>query len=264
MIEAFTTWLVSWGAAPQTVRVKAVTIRAAIRVWGDPLSVDRATIERWLANPAWSAWTRAAYFSHARSFFAWLVETGQRASDPMAGMRRPRYPRGRPRPLSSVEVTAVLAVATGPVRAWILLAMLAGLRVHEIAKIRGEDIDATSLYVVGKGGAQALIPTHPVLWDLAQEFPRTGYWFPSTRTRSGHRASTSITTRVSELFTSLGIEGSIHRCRHTYGTSLLANGANLRVVQELMRHASITTTQVYTAVPDEARIAAVASLKIPA
>ena len=56
------------------------------------------------------------------------------------------------------------------------------------------------------------------------------------------------------------IEGSHHRCRHTYGTSLLAAGANLRVVQELMRHESVTSTQIYTRVTADERREAVARL----
>ena len=59
---------------------------------------------------------------------------------------------------------------------------------------------------------------------------------------------------------SRGIEGSHHRCRHAYGTALLASGANLRVVQELMRHESVTSTQMYTRVTDDERRRAVERL----
>jgi len=65
---------------------------------------------------------------------------------------------------------------------------------------------------------------------------------------------------TSRLFAANGIEGSIHRCRHTYATQLLRAGVNIRVVQELMRHASLTPTQIYTAVDEDERRDAITRL----
>jgi site-specific recombinase XerD len=137
------------------------------------------------------------------------------------------------------------------VGAWLTLALYAGLRAHEIAKIRGEDVTEDTIYVRGKGGVDAQIPTHPVVWALALDRPRTGWWFPSSASTLGHVRSTSVSTETTKLFTANGIEGSIHRCRHTYATQLLRAGANIRVVQELMRHKSLSSTQIYTAVDEE-------------
>jgi len=63
----------------------------------------------------------------------------------------------------------------------------------------------------------------------------------------------TISTVTSRLFAANGIEGSIHRCRHTYATALLRSGVNIRVVQELMRHSSLASTQRYTAVDEDER-----------
>lgn len=62
-----------------------------------------------------------------------------------------------------------------------------------------------------------------------------------------------VSTRTTRLFAANGIEGSIHRCRHTYATRLLRAGVNIRVVQELMRHKSLASTQIYTAVDEVER-----------
>lgn len=171
-------------------------------------------------------------------------------------MRRPKAGRNLPRPLTDVQVREVLDTATGRTRAYVLLGLLAGLRAHEVAKIAGQDVSRESIYVLGKGGQSAYVPTHPVLWELAQEYPQRGWWFPSPRT-DGPVTPSAVSLAVGKLFRRLGIEGSHHRLRHTYGTRLLRAGANVRVVQTLMRHESLMSTQVYTAVTDDERSEAI-------
>lgn len=263
-LQEFSDWLASWGASKNTIRDKLVVVGAGLRDWGPPEHVEQRDIELWLANPAYSPWTRATYYSHARSYFGWLHQSGRILSDPMATMRRPKCPKGRPRPLSADEQQLVLSGASGDLLTWVSLAMYAGLRVHEVAKIQGADVDSDALYVVGKGGQSAILPTHPVIWELAQTYPRSGYWFPSARTASGHRTSTGITGVVSSYFGSLGITGSLHRCRHSYGTNLIRGGANIRVVQTLLRHSSLATTALYTAVDEDERTEAIRRLSRPA
>lgn len=139
-----------------------------------------------------------------------------------------------------------------------MLGYLAGLRAHEIAKVHGRDIDEQRLRVLGKGGFDATIPTHPVLWELVQHYPRDEYWFPSPY--GPHIVASTVTTAVRTLFRALGIAGASHRARHTYGTTLLRGGANLRVVQELMRHQSLATTALYLGVDEDERQHAIRSI----
>lgn len=258
-LGAFAGWLRSWGAAQTTITARTGVLAAVLERW-HPITVTSMELAAWLGNPEWSAWTRETYFSHLRSLFDWLRITGQRADDPTRDMRRPSAPRGKPRPLSPGQVRQVLDAATGDLRTWFLLGMLAGLRAHEIAKLRGEDVTESGLYVVGKGGQGAMLPTHSDLWALAQSYPRVGWWFPSPRAASGHVHAKQVTNKTTALFGSLGIEGSSHRARHTFGTNLLRGGANIRVVQELMRHASLATTQGYLDVDDDERRAAIDGL----
>jgi len=152
--------------------------------------------------------------------------------------------------LQPPQVAMVLAAATNAnMHAWLTLALYAGLRAHEIAKIRGEDVNEDQLWVFGKGGVGEYLPTHPAIWALAASRPRSGWWFPS-RSASGHVTSLAVSTRTSKLFSAHGIEGSIHRCRHTFATELLRAGVNVRVVQTLMRHASLASTMIYCAVDE--------------
>lgn len=256
-LPAYETWLRSWGAAQSTIAVRTSVLSRVLT------EVDGTTegLGEWLAQYD-AAWTKSTYYSHLTSFYGWLHETGRRADNPTRGLRRPRTGNSRPRPLSEDEVVLTLAAAEGRVRAYVMLGLFAGLRAHEVAKIAGEDINAETIYVLGKGRQVALVPTHPALWDLAQDFPRHGLWFPSPHpAKQGQPVTpTAVSLAVSNLFARLGIEGSLHRCRHTYGTRLLRSGANIRVVQTLMRHSSLTTTAKYTAVDEAEQIEAIGRL----
>jgi site-specific recombinase XerD len=222
--------------------------------------VTAGEITNWVGRPGYAQWTRATYFGHLRSYYTWATGLGIVDVDPMSGMRRPKHGRGIPRPLNACQVHAVMTAATNPnMHAWLTLGLYAGLRAHEIAKIRGEDVDQDQMYVFGKGGQGAFLPTHPLIWAIAEVRPRVGWWFP-TGSASGHVTSLSVSTMTSRLFTAHGIDGSIHRCRHTFATQLLRAGVNIRVVQTLMRHESLASTQIYTAVDEDERRDAIALL----
>ena len=215
-------------------------------------AVTPGAITEWLGRPGYAPWSRATYYGHLHSYFTFAMENNFLTVDPMARMRRPRPGKSIPRPLSAAQVSTVLAAARPNLRAWLILGLFAGLRAHEIAKIAGEDVDEDQLYVFGKGGQGAFVPTHPLVWALAQSRPSQGWWFP-TCSSTGHVTSLAVSTMTTQLFKANGIEGSIHRCRHTYATQLLRAGVNIRVVQTLMRHESLSSTQIYTAVDEDER-----------
>lgn len=254
IVAEYGAWLNSW-ASVKTTKARTTLAAALVREYGVK-GLTATNIQAWLAGPSLtdpgkprSRWTKATYHAHLKDFCAWLVATGHLQTNPMGDVHKPARPHSLPRPLSEAEVARALEVATGRTRDWILLALLSGLRAHEIAKIRGEDVTAEGIYVEGKGGVRASIPTHPDLWAMARRYPRVGYWFPGRG--GGPIGSHAVTVGVGKLFDDLGIEGSIHRCRHVYGTRLLRAGVNIRKVQRLMRHASLNTTAVYTAVDED-------------
>jgi integrase/recombinase XerD len=246
------------GRAPTTIRARVVVASARLAAWG----VEGMTAERifeWLGTPGWSKWTRATYYAHLKDLCEFLVVSGYLEESPMEDdlIHKPKRPRSLPRPLTEEEVGRLMSSAVGRERDWCLLAVLAGLRVHEIAKLRGEDVSAQGIYVLGKGGVEAMLPIHPDLWTMAQRYPRHGYWFPATRGERGHLKADTITAAITALFGSLGITGSIHRLRHTYCTGLLRKGVHVRQVQRLMRHGSLETTAMYAAVDEDALQAAI-------
>lgn len=250
LIEDYRTWLRSWGAAERTVEARTTLATSRLREWGiDGFTPENVTA--FLARPTIGKWTRATYHSHLTCFCAWLAANDRIPASPMPELRKPKRPASRPRPLSEDEVARVLGAVQGEARDWIMLALLAGLRAHEIAKISGDDVEEDGIYVDGKGESIATLPCHPDLWEMAQRYPRHGYWFPGNE--HGHIRGQQISLTIGRLFHSMGITGSIHRCRHVYATRLLRSGLHVRKVQQMMRHANLDTTANYTAV-DEAEL----------
>lgn len=254
----FIDWMQGQGMAETTVRQRSLVIGNRLAEWGT-WDVRPAVIVAWLGR--YSGWTKATYFLHVRSAYKFAVEWGLVESDPTARIIRPPQPVARPRPLTAGQLNAVLDTASPQVRKFVLLAYLAGLRSHEVAKIRGEDVTEQTLTVLGKGGQQVILPTHPALWALAQEMPREGWWFPSTLIEGQPISASWVSTAVRRTLRAAGVEsGSIHRVRASFGTDLLRSGANVRVVQKLMRHKSLESTERYLGVADDEMAKALGAL----
>lgn len=258
------------GHSDRTITSRAYTIKRLSRTV-DPMTATRDDLTDWLSalvdkrtgEPAKRS-SRATYRAQVRAFYSWLVDSGRRGDDPSAGLPTPRVPRAVPRPLTPSQVEALLAAcnseATRQTRAYVVLACFAGLRVHEIAKVRGEDVLGDVLRVQGKGGSDATVPMHPALADLAARMPDKGWWFPSP---AGGRPVSRVTVgqAISRAMKRAGVAGTPHACRHFYGTQVLSSsGGNLRVTQRAMRHADVRSTAIYTQVSDDALRAAVSGI----
>lgn len=254
-------WMRSWAASEATIDARVGMARNRLAAWGvHGFTPDN--IQRFLATPGWSKWTRATYHNHLTSLCEFLVAGGWLTHDPMGDVRQARRPRSLPRPLSDDEMALVIEHARAHddprILDWITMARRAGLRCHEIAKFSGEHLTDGGLYVHGKGGREAVLPVHTEIAAMARRHPRKGHWWPSPA--GGHLRPKTLSTRVSRFFDELGITGSVHRVRHCFGTDLLRAGNDLRVVQELMRHSSLATTAVYTLVDSDRMAAAIHSL----
>lgn len=254
----YAAWLREQGLSTTTVEQRTEFAERMIREWGT-LAPAPEVLAAWLEQ--YQGWTRRTYINHLNSVHRWMVETGQLDHMPLSRYRRPRTPKPKPRPLDAAELAAALDTDDARLRAWLLLGSLAGLRAHEIAKVHGRDIDERALFVRGKGGDESMIPTHPLLWELAQAYPRDGYWFPSTHAARGHVGADLVSLRIRQRFREIGItNGATHRLRYTYATRLADAGTPIRVVQELLRHRDLSTTMRYVAVTDDAMRAAIRGL----
>ena len=266
LVQQWITWQTAGRLSAVTVTERARVV-AQFLTDADTTEVDATHhhVVKWLAeHPEWSASTSATYHSYLRAFFAWMAMLDHRTDNPMLKIPPPRYPDRVPRPVTDSDFTALLATPMHHrTRVMILLAALAGLRVSEVAQVRGEDVDPAGgrLFVRGKGGSVNWLPLHPLLVEAAATMPLRGYWFPANSRRSGsHIHPKSVSSIIGAAMRRAGCRGTAHSLRHWHGTTLLADGADLRTVQELLRHKSVATTQIYTKVPDGRRRDAVHKL----
>lgn len=257
-MEDYADWLREWGCCSNTVDQRVKFAERMMREWGT-LTPKTAVIIAWL--DAHQGWTRRTYINHIKSVHGWLMETGELDHMPLERLRTPRTPKPKPMPLSVEQFAAAFDVDDARLRAWLLLGSLAGLRAHEIAKVHGRDIDERTIFVRGKGGDESMIPTHPLLWELAQNYPRDDYWFPSSQHARAHVSSELVGMRIRQRLRAVGVtHGAAHRLRYTFATRLADAGTPIRVVQELLRHSDLSTTMRYVQVTDDAMKVAISRL----
>lgn len=267
-MERWEELMIARGDAARTVADRIRMIRAMAAGTGcDPVVADELAIRRWMRDQTWSAGTRATYHTYLLSWFGFLIAEGVRRDNPLASMKRPRVPRRHARPITDAHLRVLLDSRMHKrTRVMVMLAAYAGLRIHEVAKIRGEDVDliGMEITVVGKGGVRDVVPLHPRLVPVAESMPEAGWWFPTytgNRQGRGPILARSASTIVATAMRRAGIvDGGAHRLRHWFGTHLVEHGADLKTVQELLRHASLATTQVYVRVGDRQRRDAIALL----
>jgi site-specific recombinase XerC len=208
-------------------------------------------------SPRWSVSTRSSYRARADGFYRWAVRAGELDFNPIEGMPAAHVPRGRPKPLDELTVDAALDGTTGWLHLAVLLAGWAGLRCCEIAPLRGGDVTDQVLVVRrGKGGDPRELPTHPRVWNAIADLPPGNLMEATGGRNDADWLSRSSRYRLGQL--GLVKEGGLHRIRHSYATNLLREGANIRVVQELMGHKSLSSTQIYTDVSEDLRRAILA------
>ncbi len=216
-----------------------------------------------------------------RAFFRFLAREGVRSADPTTGIPAPRAPRRLPRPLA-VDDCQVLVAETkdgGPDselaelrdRALAELLYGAGLRVGELTSLDVRDVDLAQgeVRVLGKGGKERVVPlpaaTRAALGAWLAERRRPGVLaeplFTALRARKGEAPRRldprDVRRRLARRALAAGLSDRVHphRLRHSYATHLLDMGADLRAIQELLGHASLSTTQKYTAVSAERLVA---------
>lgn len=208
-------------------------------------------LERWLDGRGLAPRTRYWWLSMLTCFYSWCVQHGELAENPAAGIVRPRLRRGLPRPASEQDLEVALALAGAQMRAWLMLAAYAGLRVGEIARLEREQImennDPAMLRVLGKGDHERLVPMHPRVWEAlrAHGLPRRGRVF-TTSSGCGY-APARVSRMIATYLDDIGLELTAHQFRHRFATQCYRRTKDLRAVQELLGHASPTTTAIYTA-----------------
>lgn len=234
------------------------------------LQVDQQLVRNWLkyrSQASFNNRSTARALSSLRSLYSWLEDTEQVLQNPMEGVLTPKQGTTLPQTLSEAEVDAVMrAVDTRSSlgirdRAMLELLYGAGLRVSELIHLKTGQIDTNqgALLVEGKGSRQRLVPlggeaehwigryvaeVRPVWEGTSQALFLNPSGKPYTRQAFWHR--------VRKLGSNAGLQQQIypHQLRHAFATHLLERGADLRAVQMLLGHSSLSVTQIYTHISD--------------
>ena len=203
-----------------------------------------------------------------RRFYRWLIEQGRRNDDPLLNIQPPVLAERFPKTLSELNVEALLAApdTNSPLglrdRALLELLYATGLRVSELVglKLFSLSLDDRVVRTFGKGGKERLVPLGEVAADWLTRWIREGrpallkgrnsdYVFVTGRRKSDGMTRQMAWTLIKKHAVAAGIPRekiSPHVLRHAFATHLLNHGADLRVVQLLLGHADISTTQIYT------------------
>jgi integrase/recombinase XerD len=275
LIDSFLTMLaVERNLSPHTIRAYGSDL-AGLCDWMERerlglAQVDFRTIRRYLAELDRARYTRKTinrHLSAIKSFFAWLVECGELESESLEVVSGPKLSRRLPPTVAHDDVGRLLAVSdcSTPVglrnQALLELLYASGARISEIAGLTTDSIDfeRMQILVFGKGSKQRIIPLHRLALRRLHEYltiarPKLAGAGETTTdalfltTRGNAMSADSIRKMFKQALITAGLDVSLspHALRHSFATDLLEGGADLRSVQEMLGHASLSTTQIYT------------------
>ncbi len=233
------------------------------------LNVDRQSIIRYLLSlqeKKYAATTRARKLAAARSFFKFFTSENVLKQDPTYNLESPKVGRSLPKPISINQVRVLLEQPTKGTtpesrrdEAMLQLLYATGMRVSELMSLDVEDINLVDgdVRAFGKGRKERLIPVHPravkvleaYLRDARPKLARDNEEKAIFLNRRGERLTRQGFWLILKQYAkAAGITSSVtpHTLRHSFATHMLNGGADLRTIQELLGHANISTTQVYT------------------
>ena len=262
--------------APATVEAYRRDLNSLTAILGKPLveaTVDE--LERCLAQlraDGLAGSTIARRTAAARSFYKHLQLLGRRSDNPAAGLSLPRRARILPKTLSAGEAERLIEAAQGTqprdLRDHALVELLygAGLRVSEAVGLgkTGVDLDGRLVRVVGKGGKERVVPVGRPAVEALRRYLSRGRPYLDARhrpelflnARGGGLTRAGAFLILRRLAEKAGLDPlrvHPHLLRHSFATHLLEGGADLRSVQEMLGHADLSTTELYTHVSDRRR-----------
>lgn len=221
-----------------------------------PNTITTEDIELWLSGFDWAPETRRSAIASVRMFFRWWEATHPGQPSPAESLEAPPGSAPCPKPCPDDVLQAAMDRARGD-RWWLLrIASATGLRRAELASLTPSMVEGRFLRVRGKGGKVRRVPVPD---DVRRWIAGRGEWvFPSPY--GGHVHPDAIGRRLTR---SLGPPWTAHTLRHRYATTTYASCRNLAVVQKLLGHASLATTERYLATGDEDLLQAVAWTQQP-
>lgn len=219
----------------------------------------------WRKRGGASASTVKLHAVALRVFFRHLLQRGKLPRDPTEFLPVPKIERYLPHTLTPPEVARLIAAAAGKTplemrdRAVVELLYASGLRVSELCSVRLENLDLEQgfIRVIGKGNKQRLVPVGGKAREAVERYLGAGRPALVGKKTGGEiflsvRGRKLTNQRIWQVLAALGKRAGLdkeihpHMLRHSFATHLLGGGADLRIIQEMLGHADISTTQVYT------------------
>lgn len=222
----------------------------------------------WRADQAFKASSTARLMTAAKRYYGYLLESGQGQQDPTTVLLRPTLTRPLPKTLSESDVEQLLATprTDEPLglrdKAMLELLYAAGLRISELIGLERDSVNLRQglVRVLGKGDKERIVPMGEEALHWLAQYLRHGrpalisdgdILFPSSRGQMMTRQTFWHRIKRYALEAGLNSDLSPHTLRHAFATHLVNHGADLRVVQLLLGHADLSTTQIYTHVARE-------------
>jgi integrase/recombinase XerD len=238
-----------------------------VRDWTTATAGDLTAWLHWLSDRKFTETSQARKLSAVRMLYRHLVKEGRRDDDPTLLLSGPKFRRKLPEVLSAADLAKLLAAPSGGDayglrdRAMLELFYSSGLRISELCQLTLQQVDLEQGFVriFGKGSKERVVPVGERAADALRAYlaagrsrlvkPRTGSeLFLSERGKAISRKTVWVIVRKSAVRAGLKKPVKPHLLRHSFATHLLGGGADLRAIQEMLGHASIATTQIYTAV----------------
>ena len=267
-------------AAPKTIEAYGRDLRQFFQflqghLGGAPRLVDLETLttgdfRSFLAhrrNAGTESRSLSRQLSALRSFYLFLERTGTLKNSALSALRSPKIAHSVPKPLSPEAARRLIAPEAtddGDILPWIaardtaVLTLLygCGLRISEAVALSANDLSRDPMMITGKGGKARLVPVLPVAREAIAAYQALCPFSVAPKAplfrglKGGPLNARNIQLLIARLRGALGLPDSAtpHALRHSFATHLLSNGADLRAIQELLGHASLSTTQIYTEV----------------
>ncbi|MBT17479.1 MAG: tyrosine recombinase [Dehalococcoidia bacterium] len=286
-IDEFLRHLISErGFSPETIKAYRIDLyQFSSKVAGNSgcttiEQVDKKVLETfalYLRNSGNMGSTVARKMASVRAFFRFLTEDGIIPSNPSQSLRVRRVPANIPEVLSEHQIVQLLSAIDSSTpegardRTMLELTYAAGLRVSEIVgpkglKLSSVRFDDSEIIVVGKGSKERLVPLYPQIIDRLSDYVKTSRLemmkkirkkvttdslFLNAKSKPLSRQGFWLILQKYALLSGLNTKVYPHILRHSFATHLLRGGASLRHVQELLGHATIASTQIYTHISDD-------------
>lgn len=256
------------GCTERTIRNRRIWFRELGRSLGKPIATaSKLDLVEYLGRARLSPRTRQNYRSAMHTLYTLLQDEGIRPDNPAARLPRVHVARLEPHPFTIDEVQTLLESGIyGRTRLYVLLAVYMGLRAAEIAALRGEHVDweRRRLWIeAAKGGVKVWRPLHPLIWDVIQDLPREGYWFPSYALPGQPISPKSVSNTLCAAVKRAGLAGHrAHQLRATFATEMIRAGVSTTVASHAMRHANPATLGRYVKPDDLAILDAITKIPI--